>query len=266
MNERGVMYRFISIVVAAAALCAVFGGGCGGRDENGKETVDAGYKPPPVEYVVGAVEVDEEAKEPSVTLRIAVAPGTPKKDIKRLFNYFDKDKYPEFDIIWVDVFYDVETAKSPGADPASLVATLRINRPNFREERFVDEMLGAVNEDPYRVTSETEEVIYLGPRSRMYDSTRQAETLLKLMDERPGHAIYKVVWEGPEHCELTYSLRQKMLVRYREGHSKETWMDMTLEEIEFATRGGGFGGTRKHGENYTYMRLSPSEEGPGETG
>jgi hypothetical protein len=94
----------------------------------------------------------------------------------------------------------------------------------------------------------------------MFDSMKQAETLLNLMGERPGHAIYKVTWDGPEHCELTYSLRQKMLVRYNEGRSKETWMDMTVGEIEFATRGGGFGGKRKHGENYTFIRLSPEDE------
>jgi len=250
----------IVLTVLAGVAALLLAAGCGGEEEEIGETGDALYKPPPVEYVVGSVDIDEEAKEPSVTLRIAVAPGTPKKDIKRLFNYFDKHKYPEYDIIWVDVYFDVESAKIGGTENTSLVATLRINRPNFHEERYVDEMLGAVDEDPYRITSDTEETIYLGSRSRMFDSTKQAETLLNLMDERPGHAIYKVTWDGPEHCELTYSLRQKMLVRYYEGRSKETWMDMTVDEIEFATRGGGFGGKRKHGENYTFIRLSPEGE------
>jgi hypothetical protein len=250
----------IVLTILACAAPLLFIAGCGGEEEESGETGDALYKPPPVEYVVGSVDIDEEAKEPSVTLRIAVAPGTPKKDIKRLFNYFDKHKYPEYDIIWVDVYFDVESAEIGGTENTSLVATLRINRPNFHEERYVDEMLGAVDEDPYRITSDTEETIYLGSRSRMFGSTKQAETLLNLMDERPGHAIYKVTWDGPEHCELTYSLRQKMLVRYYEGRSKETWMDMTVDEIEFATRGGGFGGKRKHGENYTFIRLSPEGE------
>lgn len=250
----------VLMVLASAAGNLLSVAGCGGGEEENSETVDTLYKPPPVEYVVGKVEIDEEAKEPSVTLRIAVAPGTAKKDIKRLFNYFDKHKYPEYDIIWVDVYFDVESAKIGGTEDTSLVATLRVNRPNFREERYVDEMLGAVDEDPYRITSDSEETIYLGSRSRMFDSMKQAETLLNLMGERPGHAIYKVTWDGPEHCELTYSLRQKMLVRYNEGRSKETWMDMTVGEIEFATRGGGFGGKRKHGENYTFIRLSPEDE------
>jgi hypothetical protein len=258
--EGTLMRIVIVLTVLAGAVALLSVAGCGGEEEELSEAGDALYKPPPVEYVVGSVDIDEEAKEPSVTLRIAVAPGTPKKDIKRLFNYFDKHKYPEYDIIWVDVYFDVESAKIGGTENTSLVATLRINRPNFHEERYVDEMLGAVDEDPYRITSDTEETIYLGSRSRMFDSTKQAETLLNLMDERPGHAIYKVTWDGPEHCELTYSLRQKMLVRYYEGRSKETWMDMTVDEIEFATRGGGFGGKRKHGENYTYIRLSPEGE------
>ncbi len=258
---------FVIVTVVLLTVGVIFTVGCGGRkeDESG-ETADTLYKPPPVEYVVGSVEINEESNEPSVTLRIAVAPGTTKREIKRLFNYFDKYKYPEYDIIWVDVYYDVESAKSKGTDVASLVAILRVNRPNFREERYVDELLGTVVEDPYRVTSDTEEVIYLGERGRMYDSTKQAETLLNLIEERPGHAIYKVVWDGPEKCELIYSLRQKMLVRYREGKSKETWMNMTFEEIEAATRGGGFGGTRKHGANYTFVRLTPSDEGAEEPG
>jgi len=252
-------YISASAVVSVAFVAVTVGCGGRGEDETGDE-VDTAYKPPPVEYVVGSVEIDEEAKEPSVTLRIAVAPGTTEKDLKRLFNYFDKHKYPDFDIIWVDVYFDVESAETGGTENTSLVAALRINRPNFHEERYVDEMLGTVDEDPYRITSDTEETIYLGSRSRMFDSMKQAETILNLMDERPGHAIYKVTWDGPEHCELTYSLRQKMLVRYHEGRSKETWMDMTVEEIEFATRGGGFGGKRKHGENYTFIRLSPGDE------
>jgi hypothetical protein len=251
-----VLVFFVPLVVGVASIP-----GCGGKSEDeSAETADTVYKPPPVEYAVGSIEIDEEAKETSVTTRIAVPPGTTKKDIKRLFNYFDKYKYPEYDIIWVDVYFDVESAKIGGTEDTSLVATLRINRPNFREERYVDEMLGTVTEDPYKVTSDTEESVYLGARGRMFDSTKQAETLLNLMNERPGHSIYKVVWDGPEHCELAYSLRQKMLVRFRENRSKETWMDMTIEEIEFATRGGGFGGKRKHGENYTFIRLGAAEE------
>jgi hypothetical protein len=255
--------RTVYILVAIVSLTVLLmpTAGCGDKSEKESgEIADTLYKPPPVEYVVGSVEIDEEAKESSVSLRIAVPPGTTKKDIKRLFSYFDKYKYPEYDIIWVDVYFDVESAKVGGTEETSLVATLRINRPNFREERYVEEMLGTTTEDPYKITSDTEEVIYLGGRGRMFDSTKQAESLLNLMGERPGHAIYKVTWDDSEYCELTYSLRQKMLVRYREGRSKETWMDMTIEEIEFATRGGGFGGKRKHGENYAFIRLSPEDK------
>jgi len=50
---------------------------------------------------------------------------------------------------------------------------------------------------------------------------------------------------------LTYSVRQRMLVRKIEGISEEIWQGMTLERIERAAKGSGFGGKKTPGITYT---------------
>ena len=253
-------------VLLVGTACLVALAGCRRGEEGGAESAvpGHGYTPPPVEYVVGKMDVDDDAAEPSVRMNIAVDPSTPAKDVKRLLDYFDKDRYDDYDIVWVNVYFDVAKARSPEVDTDALVATLRVNRPGFREMEISEDLLGLgepLGGQP-EVTSQSEETLYLGRRGRMFDSGKQAQVLADLMEEKPGHVIYRVVWQGPDNTELTYSVEQKMLVRVRTGVSRETWADMSHEELKRAARGAGFGGRRRHGANYTYVPEVGKEAGP----
>jgi hypothetical protein len=247
------------MVVAAVAA------GCKGGEEGTAETAAPAtdYTPPPVEYVVGKMDVDDDAAEPSVRMNIAVDPSTSARDIERLLNYFDKERYDEYDIVWINVYFDVNRARSPEVDAHALVASLRVNRPGFCELEISDDLLspeGIEGEGP-EITSQTEETLYLGNRGRMFDSGRQAQALLDLMEDKPGHAIYRIVWQSPRNTELTYSVEQEMLARVKTGVSRETWSEMSYEDIKRAARGSGFGGKRRHGANYSYIRESGEEGG-----
>jgi hypothetical protein len=102
-------------VLLIGTACLVALAGCRRGEEGGVESAapGGGYTPPPVEYVVGKMDVDEGAAEPSVRMNIAVDPSTPAKDVERLLNYFDKDRYDDYDIVWVNVYFDVAKARSP---------------------------------------------------------------------------------------------------------------------------------------------------------
>jgi len=255
-------YKIVPVVAAAFFLMT----GCRG-DKKGAESAApaAAYTPPPVEYVVGKIEVDDGAAEPSVHTNIAVDPSTSAKDLERLLNYFDKEKYREYDIVWVNVYFDVAKARSPEADAQALVATLRVNRPGFRELEVSEDMVGPAGPagGQPEVTSQTEETLYLGRRGRMFDSSKQAQTLAQLMEDKPGHAIYRVVWQSPGNTELTYSVEQKMLVRVTSGVSRETWTEMSYDDLKGAARGAGFGGKRRHGANYVYIKEAGEGAEPG---
>jgi hypothetical protein len=253
-----------ALLIGTACLVAL--AGCRRGEEGGAESAASGggYTPPPVEYVVGKMDVDDDVAEPSVRMNIAVDPSTSARDVKRLLDYFNKDRYDDYDIVWVNVYFDVAKARSPEVDTDALVATLRVNRPGFREVKISEDLLGVrepLGGQP-EVTSQSEETLYLGRRGRMFDSGKQAQVLVDLMEEKPGHAIYRVVWQGPDNTELTYSVEQKMLVRVRTGVSRETWADMSHEDLKRATRGAGFGGRRRHGANYTYVPEVGKEAGP----
>jgi len=247
--------RVPAVCLVALVLLA---GAC--RKDGGKTpTAEAGaaaYKPPPVAYVIGRLDVADDAAEPSVHLNVVVDPATSARDIERLLNYFDKERYASYDIVWVNVFFDVAKARSLDVNPDALVATLRVNRPGYRELKLSEDLLGetaalAAGEQP-EVTTRTEETLYLGRRGRMFDSTKQAQALLDLMTDKPGHPLYRIVWQGPGEMELSYSVEQKMLVRVRTGVSRETWSGLSVEDIKRAARGAGFGGRQRHGGDYTY--------------
>jgi len=246
-------------IAAAAAVATV---ACrAGKGDGETAAVPTTYTPPPVEYVVGKMDVDDDAAEPSVRMNVAVDPSTTRKDIERLLNYFDKEKYEDYDIVWVDVYFDVARARSPEADASALVATLRVNRPGFRELKVADELAGE-GEMPGvqpEVTSQTEETLYLGRRGRMFDSGKQAQALADFMEDKPGYAIYRIVWQSPGNTELTYSVEQELLVRVKTDVSRETWSEMSYEDVKRAARGSGFGGKRRHGANYTFVRESGEE-------
>jgi hypothetical protein len=243
--------------VAAVATIACRGG------DGETAAAPTSYTPPPVEYVVGKMDIDDDAAEPSVRMNVAVDPATTRKDIERLLNYFDKEKYDEYDIVWVDVYFDVAQARSPEADATALVATLRVNRPGFRELKVADELADGGETPGVRpeVTSQTEETLYLGRRGRMFDSGKQAQALVDFMEDKPGYAIYRIVWQSPGNTELTYSVEQELLVRVKTDVSRETWSEMSYEDIKRAARGSGFGGKRRHGANYTFVRESGEEAG-----
>jgi len=253
------------ILLVCAVVAALAAGGCrekGKPPAGGKAAGPEGYKPPPVPYVVGKLEVDDEAAEPSVHVNVAVDAATSPRDIERLLNYFDKERYANYDIVWVNVYFDVGKANSPDVNADALVASLRVNRPGFREIKVSEDLggepagTGLVGDQP-EVTTQTEETMYLGSRGRMFDSTKQAQTLLDFMEDKPGHALYKITWKCPDDMELSYSVTQTMLVRVRAGFSRETWNNMTVEQIKRAARGAGFGGRQRHGGDYSYI----SEQG-----
>ncbi|HUV86581.1 MAG TPA: hypothetical protein VMX79_05655 [bacterium] len=259
------MRRRTVIWLAAAVLISTAACRRGGEEGAGSAAPAEGYTPPPVEYVVGRMNVDDEAAEPSVRMNIAVDPSTPTKDIERLLNYFDRERYDGYDVVWVDVYFDAAKARSPEADTLALVATLRVNRPGFRELKLSEDLLepeGTTGGRP-EVTTQTEETLYLGRRGRMFGSNKQAQTLVDLMEDKPGYAIYRVVWQSPGNTELTYSVEQEMLVRVRSGVSRETWTEMSYEGVKRAARGAGFGGKRRHGANYVYIREAGGEAGRG---
>jgi len=242
-------------LVLGAALCAAVISCHGGKEKKaGEKAPTAAYKPSPVPYVVGKLEVEREAAEPSVHLSVAVDAATSPRDIERLLNYFDKERYADFDIVWVDVYFDAAAAQTPGANAESRVATLRVNRPGFRELKLSDDLAeGELAGAQPEVTSQTEETMYLGQRGRMFDSAKQAQAMLNMMEDKPGHAVYRIVWQAPDEMELTYSVGQKMLVRVRSGVSRETWNDMTVDDLNRAARGAGFGGRRRRGGGYNYL-------------
>ena len=249
---------FLGLADAAAVVTA----GCrGGGGEGESAAAPPAYTPPPVEYVVGKMDVDDEAAEPSVRMNVAVDASTTRKDIERLLNYFDKEKYDEYDIVWINVYFDVARARSPEVDSSALVATLRVNRPGFRELKVFDELAdaGEISGGQPEVMSQTEETLYLGGRGRMFDSGKQAQALADLMEDKPGYAIYRMVWQSPGNTELTYSVEQRMMARVKTGVSRETWSDMSFEDIRRAARGSGFGGKRRHGANYSFVRESGEE-------
>jgi len=257
------MFVRLAIMVISIALISGVFIGCGEAEIDEGEGIETEHKPPPVEYAVGKADINDEANEPSVHLKVAVAPGTSEKDIKRLFAYFEKDRYAEYDIVWVDVYYDIESAKSADVSADFLVASLRVNRPNFHEENYSVNEVTFEDEMP-EVILNTEEVIFHGYKGRMFDSPKQARALLDLMEEKPGRAIYKVTWESPETCELSYSVEQMLLARTIGGVSREAWSGMAVADIRGASRGMGFGGKQRHGANYSYTRLDPIYEDEGE--
>lgn len=249
------------ILLAAVVACVV--AACARKGEKVTPAATAGataFGPPPVAYVVGKAEVTAEGPEPTAKLNIAVDSTTSGKDIERLLNYFDKERYADYDIVWVNVYFDAAAARSPDVNAAALVATLRVNRPAFREIRFYNEMAETAADVEPVVTSATEEVLYLGRRGRMFDSAKQAQALLDLMEEKPGHAIYRIVWQAPEDMELSYSVAQRMLVRIKRGAYREVWSDMTVEELKRAARGAGFGGKRRHGGGYSFVPETAATE------
>lgn len=256
------MKNIAALLMAASVIAA---GGCREAKSPPSPAETKKYPPPPVEYAVGRIEVNDEAAEPSVHINVAVDPATSAQDIERLLNYFDKERYADYDIVWVNVFFDPVKARGMAAPPDAVAATLRINRPNFRELKLSDTLVGdSLDATQPEVTSQTEEVIYLGRRGRMFDSTKQAQALVDLMEEKPGAAIYKITWQAPDNMTLTYSVEQKMLVRVREGVCRETWSDMTFEDIKRAARGAGFGGRSRHGSDYSYILEKGDGEAPGE--
>ena len=98
------------------------------------------------------------------------------------------------------------------------------------------------------------------------DELATLNTPLDLIEEKPGRAIYKVTWESPDKCELSYSIEQMLLARTIGGVSREAWSNMTIADIRGASRGMGFGGKQRHGSNYSYSRLDPvTEEAEEET-
>jgi hypothetical protein len=254
----------IRATFAVAAAAAVVAAGCRGGREAESAAPPAEYTPPPVEYVVGKMTVDAAAAEPSVRMSVAVDPSTTREDIERLLNYFDKERYGEYDIVWIDVYFDAAKARSPEADASALVATLRVNRPGFRELKVSDDLTdaGEMTAGEPEVISQTEETAYLGRRGRMFDSSKQAQALVDLMEDKPGYALYRLVWQSPGNTELTYSVEQKMLARVKAGVSRETWSELSFEDIKRAARGSGFGGKRRHGANYSYVRESGEEAAP----
>ncbi|MCI0480409.1 MAG: hypothetical protein L0213_02330, partial [Candidatus Dadabacteria bacterium] len=174
--QRRIKLYLLSIFVVS--LVPAILSGCSEENGGGGEGIESEHKPPPVEYAVGKAEINDEANEPSVHLKIAVAPGTSEKDIKRLFTYFEKDRYTEYDIIWVDVYYDIESAKSSDVNADFLVASLRVNRPNFYEEEFSNIDDAVYDDEMPEVTMNTEELVFLGYKGRMFDSPKQARALL----------------------------------------------------------------------------------------
>lgn len=259
------MRKSSGVVIGLVLACAVFtilgAAGCKEKAQTptgGKAATPEGYKPPPVPYVVGKLEVDDKAAEPYVHINVAVDAATSARDIERLLNYFDKERYANYDIVWVNVYFDVGKANSPDVNADALVASLRVNRPGFRELKVSEDLggelagVGLGGEQP-EVTSQTDETMYLGSRGRMFDSTKQAQTLLDFMEDKPGHALYKITWKCPDDMELSYSVTQKMLVRVRSGFSRETWNNMGVEELKRAARGAGFGGRQRHGGDYSYI-------------
>jgi len=247
MRRVDFLYLFL-----ACSLIALFSY-CGG----GKESVTVATTPPPVEYAIGQIDMDnpyasDDAKKDIkyVRMSISVPADTSPEQLQKLLDYFEKEKYAEYDMVQIDIFDDIQFAKKKDVDISHLLARLRITKPNFRESIIYDIAgLGEEKEMDYIINEE--HVVHLGEKGALFDSVQQAVELLRVMQETPNRAIYTLIWSGAHRTKLTYSVTQEMLIRKTEGVSEETWQGMDLEHIQRAASGSGFGGAKTPGITYT---------------
>lgn len=217
----------------------------------GKEAGKPPSPPPPIEYQVGYISTENPYLDRYIRMNIAVAPSSTVEELNELMRYFADDKYADFDKVRIDIYDNLEVAEDVSGDPAHLLAKLEMTKPNFRKMEVYD-IVREEERGQSDILMDEEKVVYLGPKSTtMFGSVAQANELLKVMEEYPNRAIYTLIWLQPQKSKLTYSVRQRMLVRKIEGISEEIWQGMTLERIERAAKGSGFGGKKTPGITYT---------------
>ncbi|MGQ9571455.1 MAG: hypothetical protein ACUVUQ_11585 [Thermodesulfovibrionales bacterium] len=215
--------------------------------------------PPPLEYQVGYIETDNPYIEKYIRMNIVVNPSATSEEITSLMNYFADSRYADYDKVRIDVYDDLEVAKRMYGDNLHLLAKLEMTKPNFKKIEVYDVVRNKMTED-IEVLMNEEKSIFLGQRSAtLFDSVAQANELLKLMDDYPNRAIYTITWLQPQKSKLTYSIKQKLLVRKIEGVSEEMWEGMTKERIERAGKGAGFGGKKTPGVIYTLKPYTPEK-------
>jgi hypothetical protein len=222
--------------------------GCGGENSTEKSKEKKEIRVPPVEYKVGHISTDNEYVEKYIELNISVSPQTSKEKLKELLEYFDKEKYSNYDMLKIRVFDSNEYAQRTSIEQTHLLAELNITRPNHRELNIYQ--ISPSEDKTYDVLINETVEVYLGDMSNLFDSGKQAQYLLKMMDETPNRTIYKLMWLQPQKVILTYSVKQEMLVRKHEGISEETWLGMDKERLERAGKGAGFGGPKTPGITY----------------
>lgn len=203
---------------------------------------------PPLEYQVGIINTDNEYVDKYMEMNISVSPKSTESEIEELLTYFERQKYQNYDMLKIRVYDSPEYAERTSVDKNHLLAELTLTRPNHRELQFYQ--LSPKGEDKYEVLINETVEDYLGEKSNLFDSGKQAQYLLKMMEETPNRTIYRLSWLQPHKVVLTYSVKQEMLIRKHEGISEETWLGMTEERLERAAKGAGFGGPKTPGITY----------------
>lgn len=243
----------LSVILIISALLGL--SSCGPREDQGSVTTTS--TSPPVEYAIGQIKTEnpygsDDAKKDIryIRMTISVPAGTKAEELQRLLDYFEKDKYAEYDMVQIDVFDDIKFAKKMDVDISHLLARLRITKPGFRESIIFD-IAGLAEDKGKDYIINEEHVVHLGEKGHLFDSVQQAGVLLRVMEETPHRAIYTLIWTGPHRTKLTYSTIQEMLIRKTEGVSEETWQGMDREHVERAAKGSGFGGAKTPGIVYT---------------
>jgi len=248
-----VYYCSISLMLLGLALVLLIS--C--KKEAGEESVTTTSTSPPVEYAIGQIDTenpygsDASKKEMKfIKMCISVSADTPAEDLQRLLDYFEKEKYAEYDMVQINVFDDIDYAKKKDVDNSHLLARLRITKPSYRES-IIFEIAGLTDQKSKDYIINEEHTVYLGDKGKLFDSVQQARELLKMMTETPNRAIYTLIWTCNQRVKLTYSVTQKLLIRKTEGISEETWQNMDQERIERASKGSGFGSGKTPGITYT---------------
>ena len=261
-------FALLALTLLTALALSMSLTGCDGDEETLEEVEeDTGERPPgenevqpPIPYTVGQTR-ETPGVERGVAIDIVVEPGVYADEIEDLFTWFEEVWYSDRTLIQVDV-YDTEAAAAAlNFDAERVLATFRYTAPNHRVVEIYEQRLAmGRSANPRDDFCSGSHSVYLGPKSRMFSSQQQAQYLTKMMKDQPNKQVYELSWlSNASKVVLTFDVTGQTLVRVREGIGREIWNGFTLERLDQAAMGGGFGGRAVHGEDY--IRLDETDAG-----
>jgi len=221
----------------------------------GERPPDEGEVQPPIPYEVGETKPTP-GVERGVNIDIVVEAGVYRDELESLFTWFQEVWYSDRKLIQVDVYDTWEAAQALNFDAGRVLATYRYTHPNHRDVQIYDERLIAGQRENEREDYRSgTHPVYLGPRSRMFGSQDQAQYLLNMMEDVPDKRVYEVSWLSRDFkVILSYDATSLMLVRVNEGIGRrEVWQGFSIEQLEQAATGMGFGGQSSYGGEYLLL-------------